>query len=205
MGPEGVPVFIDVNGPQAHHTLGSLDGPAHPRELQSVIDEIPACPFNNATADGVSFRQTDLVAHVLAVSFEISDDLFEAMLLGSGKVLFGEHLFQTSYHSARFSVEKHPQSFGHEFPGLGTTLVIKAKRGFAQVLQDVKDVQYEKDRGEICVDQCPERTLSVKETDQLVTFRQPLIDRFLEAGNGSFRTLREAAPRKFVPRFGFGI
>ena len=88
---------------------------------------------------------------------------------------------------------------------LPLSIVIKAKSGFSQVFQDVKDVQHEKGCGEICVYQRPERTLSVQDTDQLVTFRQSLIDSLLQAGHRLFRTVGEAAPCKLVLGFGPGI
>ena len=68
-----------MNGPQAHHAFRSLDRPTHPREFQSVVDEIPTCAFNYPAADGIALCQADFIPHVLAVPFEIPDDLFEAM------------------------------------------------------------------------------------------------------------------------------
>jgi hypothetical protein len=67
---------------------------------------------------------------------------------GTRELVFGEHLFQPSDHSARFSLEKHSQPFSHEFPGLESPLVIEAKSGFAQMFQDVKDVQHEEGCGD---------------------------------------------------------
>ena len=141
--PERVPVLVDMNGPQAHHALGSLERPAHSREFQSVVDEIPACALNDSAADGIAHGQTDLVPHVLSVPFEIADDLVEVVPLGVCEVVLAQHLLESADNSACFSHKEHSQSLGHEFPGLWAPLVIEAESGFAQVFQDVKDVQHE--------------------------------------------------------------
>ena len=72
---------------------------------------------------------------------------------------------------------------------------MEAKSGFAQVFQDVKDVQDEKGSGEILVHQAPQRLFSVQDTDQLVAFRQSLIHGLLQTGHRFFRIISEAAPR----------
>jgi hypothetical protein len=129
-----------MNGPQAHHALGSLERPAHPREFQSVVDEVPTRTFDDTASDRIASGQTDFVPHVLSVALKVPDDLVEVVSGGSGKFVLGEHLLESSDHPARFSQEKHPQSFGHKFPGLRAPLVIEAKSGCAQVFQDVEDV-----------------------------------------------------------------
>jgi hypothetical protein len=117
--PESIPVLSDVNGSQAHNALRPLERPAHPGEFQSVVDEIPACALNDSAADGIAHGQTDLVPHVLAVPFEIPDDLVEVVPLGVRKLVLGQHLLESADDSACFPYKEHSQALGHEFPGLG--------------------------------------------------------------------------------------
>ena len=44
-----------MNGPQSYHALRSLERPAHTREFQSIVDEIPACAFDDS-ASGITFK-----------------------------------------------------------------------------------------------------------------------------------------------------
>jgi hypothetical protein len=127
---------------------------------------MPTCTFNDPASDGIAFGQTDLVPHVLAVSFEISDDLFEATSLGAGKILLSQHLLEPTNNPTGPAVEQHSQSFGHELSGLWTALIMEAKGGFSQVLQNVKDVQDEEGLGKKRTN--AQKTLSVEDTDQLV-------------------------------------
>jgi hypothetical protein len=55
--------------------------------------------------------------------------------------------------------------------GLRAVLVMNEQGCFSQVLRGAKDFQYEKGCEEIATDQCPETTLTVEDTDQLVTLR----------------------------------
>src|SRR3989339_1779113 len=125
-----------MNSPQAHHALSSPDCPAHPREFQSVVDEIPTCSFNDSAADGIALCETNLISHVLAVAFQVSDDLVESVAGSVGKFVLGEHLLEPSDHPARFSLEEHSQPFGDKFSGLRAVLVMKEQGRFSQVLQD---------------------------------------------------------------------
>jgi len=67
MLPESVPVLDDMNGPKTHHDLGFLQPPAHPCELQSVVDQVATCPFNDSAANRIALCQTDLVRNYMPV------------------------------------------------------------------------------------------------------------------------------------------
>lgn len=139
--PEGIPVFVEVNGSERHNGLCPLRAPAHPGEFQSVVDEVPTRTFNDTASDGIPSGQIDFVPYVLSVAFKVPHDVVEGVSGGIGKFVLGEHLLESSDHPARLSPEEHSETFGHEFPGLRATLVIEAKSGFPQVFRDVKDIQ----------------------------------------------------------------
>jgi hypothetical protein len=57
---------------------------------------------------------------------------------------------------------------------------MKKQGRFSQVFQDMKNIQYEKSCEETGVDLRPEKTFTVRDTDQVVTLQQSLINRFLQ-------------------------
>src|SRR3989304_612995 len=70
---EGVPVAVEVNGPQAEHRLGAFDRPAHAGSFQAILAQVTAGAFGHTAADGVAGRQVFVVAHVLAVVFVVAN------------------------------------------------------------------------------------------------------------------------------------
>ena len=49
--PEGIPVLVNVNGPEAHHALCSPNAPVHSRQFQPVVNQMPTCALNDSAAD----------------------------------------------------------------------------------------------------------------------------------------------------------
>ena len=105
--PEGIPIVVEVNGSETHNGLCPLRTPAHPGELQSVVDEVPTRTFDDSASDGIPSGQTDFVPHVLSVAFKVPDNLVECVTGGAREFVLGEHLLESSDHPARFSLEKH--------------------------------------------------------------------------------------------------
>jgi hypothetical protein len=131
--PEGVSVIVDEHSLQRHDALCSLELPAHSSEFQLVIDQVSACPFDNAPADGISAFQSDLVPHVLSVPFDIPDDLAQGILLGVGELPLGQPLLEPADKPSGLSLKEHFQSFAHEISGLWALLVIETEGSFIAV------------------------------------------------------------------------
>ena len=89
-----------MNGPQTHDALCALRGPAHPREFQSIVDEVTTCPFNHSAANGIALCETYLVPYVFSVPLQVSDDWVERVFLGIAQVVLGQHLLESADNSA---------------------------------------------------------------------------------------------------------
>src|SRR5215813_4916508 len=49
--PEGLPVTVEIGGAEVQHRLRARRQPAHPRPLHPVLDQMPTCALEHATAN----------------------------------------------------------------------------------------------------------------------------------------------------------
>ena len=63
-GVEGVPVAVVVDAAQGEERRGTVEGPAHAREVAAVLGQVAAGPLDDAGGDGPAPRQVLVVAHV---------------------------------------------------------------------------------------------------------------------------------------------
>src|SRR4051794_33206915 len=70
--PEGIPLAVEVGGPEVQHRLRTRRQPAHPRPLHPVLDQMTTRPLDHPTADRVTRRQILVVLHPIPVPLEIS-------------------------------------------------------------------------------------------------------------------------------------
>src|SRR3954468_4342685 len=119
VGPERIPLPVEVRRPQVQHRLGPVGMPTHPGSLQTVLDQMPTRPLDHTAADRIARRQVLVVTHPTPVSSEVADDLPHRLATGPFVLPLRQRLTQPTDDVAHLPVQEHPQAVLHPLLGLG--------------------------------------------------------------------------------------
>src|SRR5271166_2965405 len=75
VGPERIPLPVEVGRSQVEHRLRPVGMPTHPGPLQAVLDQMTTCPLDHTAADRIARRKVLVVTHPTPVPVEVVDDL----------------------------------------------------------------------------------------------------------------------------------
>src|SRR5262249_31696925 len=117
--PERFPFPVEVRCTQVQHGLSPFRKPTHPRPLQAVLHQMPACSFNHPTADRVARRQVLVVTHPAAVPSEVADHLPHGLAAWAPEFPLRHRLTQATDDVAHSPVQEHPQPVLHPLLGFG--------------------------------------------------------------------------------------
>src|ERR1700682_1177840 len=94
VGPEQLPLAVEVGRTQVEHRLRSVRNPTHPCTLQTVLHQVPTPPLHHTTADRVSRHQVFIVLHPLPVPHEVTHRFVHCRAPRPLQLPLGHHLTQ---------------------------------------------------------------------------------------------------------------